>query len=262
MTETTFFLTNDRPSGTFGSGPSEVLRTVEADRGAFGGHKRARWIVEHSAALCLLGEVGETRDTWHRLLLLEPPSMARLELLHAVFRVVIAPGGAIQMLPRDELTAVLADESPGDYFIGGVTDKDDRALVLYTGNLERLLVPFSWFKQRGHGPSPDFDDFEIIDGGQTIRLGSYEAATDAVLYELDGEARRRMRAREVERDDSLGGSVRRLRLQKGLSRNAFPGISEKTIARIERGEVLAPQDETIKAIAERLSVAVDELGTF
>src|SRR5207249_10575707 len=118
--------------------------------------------------------------------------------------------------------------------------------------LRRLAVPFDWFKRRPGGPKPDFKNFAITDSGQTVRLGEYEAGADAILYEFDTEARRRMREREIRADQSFGGALRRLRLQKGLSRSDFPRLDAKTIARIERGEVEKPHDDTLAVIAKRL----------
>ena len=39
------------------------------------------------------------------------------------------------------------------------------------------LVRFSWFVARPSGPRPDLSDFKMVDSGQTIKLGNYEAAS-------------------------------------------------------------------------------------
>jgi transcriptional regulator with XRE-family HTH domain len=49
---------------------------------------------------------------------------------------------------------------------------------------------------------------------------------------------------------------------RGLSRADFPGIHEKTIARIERGEVERPHGGTLDAIAKWLGVAPEEIETY
>jgi hypothetical protein len=72
--------------------------------------------------------------------------------------------------------------------VGGAVVPAAKSLVLIRGDLTSLVVPFSWFVARPNGPKPDFTDFEVIDSGQTIKLGSHEAAVDAVLYELDARA--------------------------------------------------------------------------
>jgi len=236
------------------------IRTGQDVQRALAGQRRARWVVQRSRALLKLLKDVQAKDTWHRLLVLDEPTMARRETLSAVFRVVVSPGGGVRLLSTEDLAEVFSAEHPEDYFIGGVVNHEDRMLVLYRGNLERLLVPLSWFG--GARSKPDFSDFEVTDCGQTVRFGTYEAGADAILYELDKEARRRMNARQLELDDSLGAAIKRLRLQKRLSRKDFEPISAKTMARIERGEVTKPQRYTLDTIGERLGVAADELGSF
>lgn len=59
----------------------------------------------------------------------------------------------------------------------------------YPGN--PLTVPFVAFETSGDGTIPDFDRFSVVDFGQTIRLGDYEAASDAVLRDFDRACRQR-----------------------------------------------------------------------
>jgi hypothetical protein len=87
-------------------------------------------------------------------------------------------------------------------FIGAAVAPTDAAVILYRGNLEPLVVPLTWFHERPAGPIPDPDDLAVTDFGQTIRLGAYEAATDALLYEFDEDYRRRAKKRQVETDRS------------------------------------------------------------
>lgn len=261
MTSDPLFLLGAR-SGLFEAVESRVLRTADDVRDAYARNRRARWVVVDSGLVALLARTAETHDTWHRMLVLERASLARRELLHALFRVVVAPDDGVRLLPRDELLGVVGDEHAEDLFIGGVVDADDKALVLYRGNLDRLVVPQRWFKAHPKKPRPDFNDFEITDSGQTIRLGEYEAAADAILYEFDAAARRRLKARQVGQDTSFGGSLRRLRLQKGLSREDFGPISAKTVARIERGEVEDPRGETLDIIAQHLGVAPEQIRSY
>jgi transcriptional regulator with XRE-family HTH domain len=68
--------------------------------------------------------------------------------------------------------------------------------------------------------------------------------------------------RAMERDDSFGGALRRLRLQKGLHRSDFGGITAKEIARIERGEVKRPHPRTAALLAKRLGVPAREIPTY
>lgn len=261
MTEPVYVLSAAKQARPFGRSASP-LRTAAEVSTAFRQARRARWIAPDALSLRLLAAVAEPNDTWHRLLVLDALPRSRRELLSALFRVVVAPGEGVRLLPPDDLAAVVGAEHPEDYFIGGVVDLEDKCVVLYRGDLDRLVVPLDWFKSSGRASRPDFSDFEVIDSGQTVRFGSYEAAADAILYEFDRDARKRMKEREIDQDRSLGGSIRRLRLARGLSRADFPGVDAKTVARIERGEVEHPQQQTLAILAGAFGVPVEELGTY
>lgn len=256
------YLLSESRSGESGVPVAKTLRTKDEVQSALRSARHARWLAYNRQALKLLDFAAEPSRTWHRLLVLDVLPRARRELLSAFFRVVLAPDEGVRLLPREELKEVLGTEHPGDYFIGGIVDAEDQSVVLYSGNLDRLVVPFGWLKATGHSPKPNFDDFEVIDSGQTLRFGSYEAAADAVLYEFDSKARRRMKEREVNQDKSLGSSIRRLRLAKGLSRADFQEVDAKTVARIERGEVASPQRQTLEVLAKRLGVSIGDLGSY
>jgi hypothetical protein len=109
--------------------------------------------------------------------------------------------------------------------------------------------------------APEAGRFEVADHGRTLRFGDYEAALDAVLYEKDPAYRRRLKRHRLEQDESLGGSLRRLRLQRGLRLADF-GPWEKAVARIERGEVSSPRTRTLNAIADRLRVPPEQIREF
>lgn len=262
MSEPVFFLGSKTDAARLGPA-AQAVSSVDEFRLALQRHRRARWFAFRASAFSgLLGQMSEPKDTWHRLLLLQRPSPGRHEVLRAFFRVVVSPNESMKLLAAEDLVDVLKSERPEDYFIGGMVDREDDMLVLYRGNLDRLLVPLAFFTKRDQPVQPDFADFEITDSGQTLRFGEYEASSDAVLYELDGDARKRMRDRERARDTSFGGALKRLRLSKCLSRADFPGLDAKTVARIERGEVRAPHGETLVILAKRLGVKPDDLKTY
>lgn len=197
-----------------------------------------------------------------RLLVLGSVNTAKREALRRLFDTVVTKDVDARFLPDDELAEVLVSENCADLFIGGAADEGAGALVLYRGDLSPLVVPLSMLKARPGGPRPDGGRLEITDYGQTVRLGDFEASADSLLYELDADYRRSAKSRRIEQDDSFGGSLKRLRLQKGLSRSDFGGISAKEVARIERGEIKRPHPATLKKIAVKLGVEVDALGSF
>src|SRR5690606_26214834 len=118
----------------------------------------------------------------------------------------------------DELREVLSADNRQDLFVAAHFVPEYKALVLFRGDLRSLIVPLSAFKGKRGGPKPNPKKLAITDYGQTVRLGDYEIASDALLYEFDPDARRRAKRREIRMGDSLGASIRRLRLQRGLSR--------------------------------------------
>ncbi len=251
-------------TGLFAGLKAARLKSGAAIRTAWGRQNRgAVWIVPSNPAVELLLRVlphSIARD--QRILSLQPAHNARRNLLQVLFRFVVAESESSRLLPMEELVTVLGCENRADLFIGGAVAQADSAVILYRGDLEPVVVPFGWFKQRTAGPKPDFDQLAITDYGQSVRLGDYEAAADAILYEFDEEYRRRAKKRQVESDRSLSGALRRLRLQKGLRQSDFPGVGAKVIARIERGEVKNPHKQTLAAIAKRLGVPAEKIITY
>ena len=166
------------------------------------------------------------------------------------------------MLQRSELCEVLAHENRGDFCIGGQVLSSIKAVTLVRGNLDVLTVPTKMFAKSGTGVSPDFGQFEVTDYGQTLKFGDYEASFDAVLYEADLCYRRRLKKQRLMSEKTFGAALRRLRKQRGLTRGDFSGISEKTLARIERGEVERPHERTLARIAKRLGVQPGEIEDY
>lgn len=263
MTESIFLLAGrKKPLRVFDDAHFSVVKSAEDISKALTSHRRTTlWIATGSTALPnLVGAPGGLRSD-RRLLILGSVDPSRLALLRAVFRLVVAQD-EISLLPIRELADVLRAPNRGDLFIGGAVSDEDKAVVLYRGTLEPLVVPTSWFNASSHGVEPDFSDFEIVDSGQTVRLGEFEASAEAILYELDANYRRRMKKRAAKEDRTLGGALRRLRTQRRVGRDDFGEISAKEIARIERGEVKKPHARTLAAIAKRLGVKPWDIATY
>jgi hypothetical protein len=197
-----------------------------------------------------------------RLLLLFPPRLDSLPALEELFAPVAWGSASLRVLPYEEIAEVLAAENPHDLFIGGFVDPATEMLILYRGDFERLAMPLSLCKAWGSGPKPNPAELSFTDCGQTVCLGDYQAATDAILYEMDPRYRRRLNAKRRDRDRSFGASLRRLRVLKGLRQSDFTSIAAKTIARIERGEVGNPHRATVEKIAKFLHVAPQDIESY
>ncbi len=165
-------------------------------------------------------------------------------------------------LPADEMFEVLTLPDARKYVLGGLVDRQTGTLTVYRGDLSAVTVPLSVFMPTGAGLRPDLTDFGIIDGGQAIRLGAYEATADVIFYEGDPKYRRQLNAKRKEQEQGLGPAVRRLRIQRGLRQTDFGQVSAKTLARIESGQISWPQRRTLEAIAHKLGVSAQELDTY
>lgn len=182
--------------------------------------------------------------------------------LTSCFRTIaFAPDGGF--IPAEELAEVLKALNRSDLFIGGSVDRATETITFFRGDLKPITVPLAAFRKSGAGAEPDFDAFSVIDSGQTVRLGHYEAAVDAILYENDPAYRRRISKKRLQEDRSFGAALRRLRKQRGLRREDFaPELSAKTISRIEQGRVKRIRQKTLKILAARLAVDPLEIATF
>jgi len=188
--------------------------------------------------------------------------MQSIPVLSSAFRrIAFTPNGGF--LPAEDLSEVLSAENRADLFIGGFVNRPTETITLWRGNLDSLTVPLSAFPRSGDGTEPDFDAFSIVDSGQTVRLGQYEAAVDAILYEFDPEYRRRISKKRLKEDRSFGAALRRLRKQRGVRREDFePDVSAKTVARIEQGLVKRIRQKTLAALASHLGVEPDDIATY
>jgi DNA-binding Xre family transcriptional regulator len=190
------------------------------------------------------------------------PRDESIQPLDDLFTPFVWSPGDFRRLPFEELAEVLVDDQRPDLFIGGYADKTNRYLTLVRGDLRRLSVPFAMFLSSDREPLPDFERLEITDCGNTIRLGEYEAAADAILYEADREFRRTLLAKRRKDEKTFGACLRRLRLTKGLRQSEFGEVTAKTIARLEHGETAAPQGRTLEVISKRLAVDPDEIVEY
>lgn len=195
------------------------------------------------------------------LLMLESPRPTMYPALHGCFKRVIGEAPSLVLLPVDELADVLSGDHKSKLFIAGNVDRKTGTLALVRGNLETMTVPLSMFQPSGTH-RPDFRRFKLKDYGHTVQFGNYEASADAILYEVDADYRRLLKERRRAHDKGFGPSLRRLRIQRGLSRDAFPGLTEKTIARIERGETEKPRGATLAILEKKLGVSAEGIETY
>lgn len=251
---------------SLGPGSVTVCRSpADLDRITADWRRYSVWL-SHSPALTdelLKRLAGRSGVSGHPLLLLlQPPRVGSIPSLCGLFQPIgMAP--SYRWLPTDELLDVLRDTARKKHLlIGGAADRESETLALVRGDFSTLVVPFDQFPPGGDGTLPDFDRLAFTDHGHTVRLGDYEAAADAILYEADPEYRRALQKERRATERSFGAALRRLRKQRGLRQRDFAPLPARTIARIERSEVRKPRGETLKLIAERLGVEPEEIGSY
>ena len=202
------------------------------------------------------------RSRFEELLTIEPPRAGIVPSLLGLFRAVVGVGAEYRWLPFEELLTVITGNNATNRFIGGVADTESETVALVRGSFQTIVVPFSFFEPSGDGTSADFSKLSFTDFGNTVGFGEYEAAADAILYETDSEYRRKLKKERRQSERGFGASLRRLRLQRRLKRSDFPGVSSKTIARIERGDVEKPHGSTLEMLAQRLGVSADQIESY
>lgn len=252
----------------FDTGPRLSRRLVEALEQS---SRESLWILPNAMTVSslldavqeLLQRHGLPKHRLGSLLLLEATRPGIAPVLYGLFERVVGATASFKRLPHDDLLDVLTTpgDSARDLFIGGWVHAERELLVLVRGDLQTLVAPSSMFAATKHA-RPDIRKLAFSDHGHTVRLGSYEASSDSILYDLDPDYRRRLNARRRAAERGFGPALRRLRKQRGLSRADFPGLSEKTLARIERGEIKNPHPRTMKALELKLAMTKAEMASF
>lgn len=90
---------------------------------------------------------------------------------------------AVCSVLNEELGEIIRSESRSKLAISMVVNGTSETLLLVMGDLKSIEVPLSVFKPNAVS-APDFSHPEIIDYGQTLKFGWYEASTEAVLADV------------------------------------------------------------------------------
>lgn len=89
-------------------------------------------------------------------------------------------------LPKEEAKEIfkLPLKERYKFIVAAWVDFEKKILVFIRGNGASGYINLSFFTPSGT-TSPDFNSLEIIDYGHTVKFGEYEAATDAILAEVE-----------------------------------------------------------------------------
>lgn len=87
------------------------------------------------------------------------------------------------IVSQEEYDEISKDAHPENYFTCGHQFMD--FIIFSRIGKEPLRVPNSLF-EGGH-KKPDFNKFQIIDAGQTVKFGDYEADVSAIIHDIESE---------------------------------------------------------------------------
>lgn len=83
---------------------------------------------------------------------------------------------------QEQWAEIKSDEK--ELALEGTIIPKDKLVVLFTNKQRHLVFPFELFEPNMKY-APDFTQFEIVDWGQTLKFGEYEAALDALIQDVE-----------------------------------------------------------------------------
>lgn len=115
---------------------------------------------------------------------------------------------------------------------------EDGVLRIVSPDFRRMDVPISKIEALSKADKTVVEHFEIDNDGSYIYWPDLDLhlGWEQLLQTVDPEAARKAKQKSGEFNKRYGGAVRRIREQKGLAITGIPGLSDKQLRRIERGE--------------------------
>jgi hypothetical protein len=106
--------------------------------------------------------------------------------------------GPIKFLTQEEFAELTTVSDLSCYIVAAYYDYVGDYLMLFRGDGSFVQAPMSMFQDnRGKSLIPDPEQLELIDCGNTVKLGEYEASTRSILKELDPAYDKKCRDNEI-----------------------------------------------------------------
>lgn len=88
-------------------------------------------------------------------------------------------------LPLFELFGAIISRYRKNLIIAASVDYNDQSIEIWFADFKWVRLGFEWFEYPCYSRKspitwPNFDDVEIIDWGNTLRLGEFETAADCI----------------------------------------------------------------------------------
>lgn len=128
-----------------------------------------------------------------------------------------------------------------EHFIADATVANDSIHVMDCAfNLYEM--PFDTYPALRRIPAVRRQDYDVIMDGAYLRWNDFDADLDieSIRLATDPELRARVRRQRVMHDEAFGRAVRTFREAMGLRQSDVPGLSERHVRRIEKGETVTP----------------------
>ena len=92
--------------------------------------------------------------------------------------------------------------------------------------------------------------FSVSDSGSRLHWdsGDIDLNLDGIRAAVDIRVRREQQRRFREESEGYGHAIERFRIERALKQTDFPGLPERTVRRIEKGETL-PRESTLDRLA-------------
>ncbi len=115
-------------------------------------------------------------------------------------------------------------------------------------DFRRLEVPISKIGELATADKKTVEHFEIDDDGSYIYWPDLDLhlGWEQLLQVVDPEALRRAKQKSHEFNERYGAAIRKVREKSGLAITEVPGLSDKQLRRIERGECRLTSNATKK----------------
>lgn len=105
--------------------------------------QKSLWLLRNSAALAVLTSFKPRPSCDQRLLCMTSISPSSEHLIGAYFQQWLALSNDLAALAPDVLREVVSSAESGERLIAAAYDPASAAIVLYRGNLDRLVVPLA-----------------------------------------------------------------------------------------------------------------------
>ena len=108
--------------------------------------------------------------------MIDPKNIVKFFKLSSEF----APESNAVWLSDDEMLEVFQSADLGKKVVAVKVNPADKTVTVMSGTKRVVELPFAFFEPSGTN-SPDFTAAKVIDYGNTVAFGEYEAAADVVL---------------------------------------------------------------------------------